>query len=252
MSENNLKEKVDLIHSRLDDFNGYIELKDFRDFLLFTLTSNPSNVLAQIGLGGNKEEINLPYDPNSGIYYQKVSLMTRGSVIVYTKSEKLTDKFILEKDDEIFEKYLNQNEQNLAFQGKEKFIFPQLSDCEAIEGNNEFQIKLRIDDLFHSLKSFLAVSEPNILFIHEGNTSEDPDLVLALNLMPQMPVQSKDNILKVDIFLDKEQKTRDTTYLKRDEDFQLTYLKDIKEMSHSELYKSSFALILRIKSFEKP
>ncbi|MFO8019819.1 MAG: hypothetical protein R6U96_14435 [Promethearchaeia archaeon] len=252
MSDNQLKENVDLIHSYLDNFNGYIELENLRSFLLFTLTSNPSNVLAQIGLGGKEEEINLPYDPNAGIYYQKVSLMTRGSVIVYTKAEPLTDEFMLDKDDEIFDQYLNPNEQSLAFQGKEKFIFPKSSDCEAIEGNNEYQIKLRIDDLFHSLKSFLAVSEPNILFIQEGNSPDDPDLVLALNLMPQMPVQSKDNILKVDVFIDQEHKTRDITYLKRDEDFNLSYMKGIKEMSHSELYKSSFALILRIKSFDNP
>ncbi|MGV9204881.1 MAG: hypothetical protein ACOC44_12785 [Promethearchaeia archaeon] len=252
MSANQLKEKVDLIHSYLDDFNGYIELEDLRSFLLFTLTSNPSNVLAQIGLGGNKEEINLPYDPNAGIYYQKVSLMTRGSVIVYTKAEPLTEAFMLDKDNGIFDKFLNPNEQNLAFQGKEKFIFPVSSDCEAFEGNDDYQIKLRIDDLFHSLKSFLAVSEPNILFIKEGKSSEDPDLVVALNLMPQMPVQSKDNILKIDVFIDEERKTRDITYLKRDEDFNLSYLKGIKEMSHSELYKSSFALILRIKSFKNP
>ena len=54
------------------------------------------------------------------------------------------------------------------------------------------------------------------------------------------------------MFLDYEHKTQDMTYLKREEDFKLVYMKDIKEISHADLYKSAFSFILHIKSLDKP
>ena len=61
MSEE-LKQRISLVHNIFENFSNFIELSDFRSYLLFTLTSQvPTNILAQIGLGGNKEVINLPY-----------------------------------------------------------------------------------------------------------------------------------------------------------------------------------------------
>ncbi|GAH84122.1 unnamed protein product, partial [marine sediment metagenome] len=47
-------------------------------------------------------------------------------------------------------------------------------------------------------------------------------------------------------------KTKEVNYLKREADYSLTYLNEIKEMSNAELYKASFSLILHIKSVNKP
>ncbi|MFX1309249.1 MAG: hypothetical protein ACFE8C_06065, partial [Promethearchaeota archaeon] len=59
-----LTQKIGKIKSYFENFSNFIELKDFRTFLLFTLTSQvPTDILAQIGLGGNKEVISLPYNP---------------------------------------------------------------------------------------------------------------------------------------------------------------------------------------------
>ncbi|MFX0072266.1 MAG: hypothetical protein ACFFAO_14365, partial [Candidatus Hermodarchaeota archaeon] len=69
MSEE-LQSKITRIKDNFKDFNNYIELGNFRSFLLFTLTSQiPTNILAQIGLGGSREVINLPYSPLFKIYY---------------------------------------------------------------------------------------------------------------------------------------------------------------------------------------
>ena len=69
---NELTQKLSKIKSSFENFSNFIELKDFRTFLLFTLTSQvPTNIMAQLGLGGNKDVINLPYSPDSKIYYQK-------------------------------------------------------------------------------------------------------------------------------------------------------------------------------------
>ncbi len=250
MSEE-LKQKIGTIQKIFENFSNFIELSDFRSYLLFTLTSQiPTNIMAQLGLGSNKEIINLPYNPIFNIYYQKINLISAGSLIVYTKNAPITDKFTLDKDDPIIKKYLNINEMSLAFRGKEKFILPKISDCSAF--NVDGKLIIKVDDLFHSLESFLAITEPNLLFVIDANEELLPDLVFTFNMMPEMPRHMDQRVLKIDVFFDKEHKTRDKVYLEREENYNIKYLKDIKEVSHADLYKSAFSLIIHVKSFSKP
>jgi hypothetical protein len=248
-----LNQKINAIKKTFQDFSNYIELKDFRSFLLFTLTSQvPTNILAQLGLGGNKEIINLPYNPIFNIYYQKINLISVGSLIVYIENDSITDKFTLEKDDPIIKKFLNPNEMSLAFRGKEKFILPKISDCSTFDEDGDSNLAIYVDDLFHSLESFLAVAEPNIIFVIDAPNDSEPDLLFAFNMMPQMPNRLDQKVLKIDVFVDPQHKTRDKTYLKREEDYSIKYLNDLKDVGHAELYKSVFSLILHVKSFSKP
>ncbi len=250
---NELTEKITKIKKVFEGFSNYIELADFRSFLLFTLTSQvPTNIMAQLGFGSNKEVINLPYNPVFNIYYQKINLISAGSLIIYVKTETITNNFTLDKDDLIIKNFLNPNEISLAFRGKEKFILPKISDCSAFEVDGNSNLTISVDDIFHSLESFLAVAEPNILFVVDATSDSEPDLVFTFNMMPQMPTRFDKQVLKIDAFFDMDHKTRDKTYLRREEDYKINYLKDIKEVGHAELYNSAFSLVLHIKSFSKP
>jgi len=245
-----LDEKIEIVKEYFKDFTSFLELKDFRSFLLFTLTSQvPMNLMAQLGLGGSKEIINLPYNPEDNIYYQKINLMSSGSLIIYAKTDSITDRFLLEKDNEIFKRFLNTNELSLAFRGKEKFLFPKVSDC-SNTGNSKLSIE--IDDLFYSIESFISYLQPNILFVLDAKDDSKPDVIFTFNMMPQLPTKLDENILKIDVYLDYEYKTKEITYIKREEDYNLTYMKDIKEVSHGDLYKSAFSLVLHVKSLNKP
>ncbi|MFW9781418.1 MAG: hypothetical protein ACFFFB_03950 [Candidatus Heimdallarchaeota archaeon] len=253
MSEQ-LKPKVDFVYKKFENFSNYIELPDFRSFLLFTLTSQvPTNLLAQFGLGGSKEVINLPYNPFLKVYYQKINLISAGSLIVYVKRDPISEKFVLSKDDSIIKSFLNPEEMSLAFRGKEKFLLPMISDCSISDlENNNFKISIKIDDLFHSLKSFLAVVEPNILFSIDGVQDSEPDLLFTFNMMPEMPTKLDQKVLKIDAFLDDNHATKDITYIKREEDYKIDYLKEIKKVGHAEIYKSAYSLVLHIKSLNEP
>ena len=80
MSEE-LKKKIKIVQEKFKEFSNFIELHDFRAFLLFTLTGQATpNVLAQLGLGSTKEVINLPYNPLFKIYYQKINLLSAGAL----------------------------------------------------------------------------------------------------------------------------------------------------------------------------
>ena len=252
MSEE-LKQKVEFVQNQFENFTNFIELSDFRSFLLFTLTSQiPTNILAQMGLGGNKEVISLPYNPILKIYYQKINLISSGSLIIYVKADPISDEFIIEKDDPVIKKFLNSNEMSLAFRGKEKFLLPMISDCTTCNGTNNSKITIKVDDLFHSLESFMAVAEPNLLFVLSTSNPSDPDILFTFNMMPEMPISTEKKILKIDIFIDKEHNTKDITYIKREEDFIIKYLKDVKNVSHADIYKSAYSLLLHLKSFNKP
>ncbi|MFX0039645.1 MAG: hypothetical protein ACFFCY_15670 [Promethearchaeota archaeon] len=250
---NELIQKINKIKKNFENFSNYIEVRDFRSFLLFTLTSQvPTNIIAQLGLGGNKEIINLPYNPIFNIYYQKINLISAGSLIIYVKNKSITDKFVLEKDDSIIKGFLNPNEMSLAFRGKEKFLLPKITDCSTFDVDENSKLNINLDDIFHSLESFLAVAEPNILFVIDAVEDSEPDIVFTFNMMPQMPSRLDQKVLKIDVFLDQDHRTRDKTYIKREEDYTIKYLDNIKEVSHAELYKSAFSLILHVKSFSKP
>lgn len=245
----NFKEKIDVVNQYFKDFTNFIELEDFRSYLLFTLTSQvPMDIMAQLGLGGSKEIINLPYSPEYKIYFQKINLLSAGVMIIYCKSDPISDKYLLEKDHETFKKHLNPNEIALAFRGKEKFSFPLISDCSALDNS---KLTIKVDDLFHSMESFISYLQPNVVFVIDGKNNSDPDLIFTFNMMPQLPGRLNENVLKIDVYLDYDQKTRNVTYIKREEDYTLKYLKDIKDVSHSELYKSAYSLVSHIKSFNK-
>lgn len=249
MSEE-IKEKLNFVNKKFKEFTNFIELNDFRAYLLFTLNAQvPSNILAQMGFGGSKDVINLPYNPAAKAYYHKIGLMS-GALIIYVKKDLLTDKFTLEKDDPIFKEFLNQNEKDLAFRGKEKFVFPKITECTSFQ-DSENNLTVEVDDLYYSFESFMAVTEPNVVFVIDGE-GDDPDIVFAFNLMPQLPTKTDKNLLKVDLFLDDKHLSKGATYLKREEDYELTFLKDVKEVSHADLYKSSFSLIVHVKSFASP
>ena len=245
-----LVDKIKIVNDYFDGFTNFLELEDFRSFLLLTLTSQvPMNIMAQLGLGGNKDVINIPYSPDFKMYYQKINLMSSSSLIIYTKSEPITNEFILEKKDEIFKKFLSLNEIELAFRGKEKFLFPKLSDCSILEDS---ELNIKVDDLFYNLESFMSYTQPNVLFVIDAKDSSKPDLIFTFNLAPQLPKKLDENMLQIDVYLDNERKTKDINYLKREADYTLTFLKSIKEISNAELYKSSFSLVLHIKSLNKP
>ena len=248
-----LEEKLKIVNTYFKDFTNYIELQDFRDFLLFVLNSQASSsILEQLGVSGRKNAINLPWNPLMEIYFQKVNLISAGSLIIYTKCEPISEKFVLKKEDPIFKEYLRDNERELAFRGKEKFLTPRISDCTFLDEEDDEKITLKPDDIYYDMQSFLGVADPNILFVLDGPTESDPDLIFAFNLMPEMPGKTAEKVLKMDILLDDEHKTRGIKYLRREEDYNVKYLENLQNISHSDIFKASFSLLLHIKSFKKP
>ena len=52
-----------------------------------------------------------------------------------------------------------------------------VSDCNSCDLDNNSKITIKIDDLFHSLESFLGVAEPNLLFAIDGINDSRTDFI---------------------------------------------------------------------------
>ena len=91
-----------------------------------------------------------------------------------------------------------------------------------------------------------------MLFVIDGNSDSDPDILFTFNMMPEMPGRTDKKRLKIDVFIDSKHNTREVTYIKREEDYKIEYLKVVKEVGHAEIYKSSFSLIMHVKSLNEP
>ena len=83
-----LNNRMNIVNEFFKGFTNYLELEDFRAFLMLTLTSqSPMNIMAQLGLGGDKSIINLPYNPDFNIYFQKINLISSSSIVLYTQTD---------------------------------------------------------------------------------------------------------------------------------------------------------------------
>jgi len=252
MSEK-LNEKIEYVKNAFKDFKNYIELEDFKSFLLFTLNA-PTTIFITPSLNfGKNPNVALRYDPVKKIYFTKIqtNLFADSEIIVYYATEPLTDKLILKKDDKFFDDFLTINEKEIAFSGREKFLFIKKSrgiEVYKEQGNN---IEFKIEGYFDDMESFINSIVVPFIFLLQGSSDNEPDVLSSFNIKPSLNLSNK-SIYYIDCFLDKEHKTRSINYIKQDENLKITLMKDFKEISHSELFKSTFDLLLKIKSFNIP
>ena len=62
--------------------------------------------------------------------------------------------------------------------------------------------------------------------------------------------QSSNQIQYFDVYIDEEKKIRNHTFIRmKNEEIEMEFMEDIKNYSHSEMFKSHFTIIVKIKSF---
>ena len=248
----NLEKKIEYIRNAFKNFKNYIELEDFKNYLFFTLNAPTAIIITPTLNFGKSPNVTLGYDQFRKIYFTKLqtNLFVSSDIIIYYASEPLTDKLILKKDDKFFDDYLTANEKEIAFAGREKFLF--IKKSIGIENDKEkSKIEFKIINYFNEMESFISSTSLPFIFLLEGSTNDDPDLLFTFNLRPSLNLSNK-TIYYIDCFLDKEQKLRSINYIKQDENLELTFMQDFKDIGHSELFKSTFDLLLKIKSFNIP
>ncbi|WP_457556688.1 hypothetical protein [Candidatus Harpocratesius sp.] len=252
----NSLEKYQFAVRKFEEFHNYFEISDFRKFLLLILNldaGGPEAMMQQLGMGA-KTRLILPYDPEKKIYYTKVmsGLSYHNQMVIYHKSEKISDTFINESNSPLFTKYLSDYERKNLLPGKFKILTPEMQDYtkNILKGKNATKaIVTGVESLFFNLGEMIVSQQAKFLFL-----LEDPkaDILFSMNISFN-PNLEADHIQMLDVFVDEEHKYKDHTFIRMKEgEMEIDLLDEIKELSHSELYKSHFTIIVPIKSLESP
>jgi hypothetical protein len=256
--------KIDYSYAmkRLKEFNNYIEIEDFRHFLLMVLNmeSGPEGILSQLGMAPKGKTI-LPYDPEKKMYYAKVmaGMSMNNQLTIYIKTEKKTDKLVNKAESPIITDTLTSYECKNMLPPKFVLLCPRMvdySDQAFTENAKPKPFASAIESLFVDLMDFIVVQNVKYLFFLQGE-GDEPDILFTINLSYDPMHSSINQFQYFDVYMDPEHKLRGYSFIWVHEDnkenAKLDFLKEIKdEFSHSDIFNSSFTIIVPVKSFKVP
>jgi len=254
----NYAEQYAFANEVLSNFKHFIEIEDFRRFLLLTLNlenSGPESMLAQLGMG-SKGKIILPYDPLHLAYYNKMlsTLSLKNQVMIYHSSEK-KGEFINKQDSPLIMEYLTEKEREESLPTNFMLICPEIVDFtkSSLErSNNHNNYTVGIESLYTHLDEFIATQDLKIIFLKEADKA---DLAFVINISLDAGPKSDNATQFFDVYVDEAKELRNYTYiLTRSEkskagQITTTFLNEIKDLSHSEKFDSNYTVIVPVKSF---
>ena len=255
----NYDEKYKYASEMLKEFKNFLEVSDFRKFLLLILNlegGGPEALMRQLGLGGKGKTI-LPYDLKRKAYFTKImsGLSLASHLIIYHKTEKLSDMFLNKADSPMFEKVLTPFERKNLLPTNFMLISPQVVDYSKEGLNDKMAPKEMIsgiETLFDDLGEFIASHDLKFVFFLQGK-GKKPDIAFSMNVAFTPNNDSPNDIQYFDVFVDEEMRMRDNTFIRMENDeLKLEFVKEIREFSHSEMYNSHYTIIVPIDSFNPP
>ena len=247
----------------LQNFKNFIEVEDFRKFLLLILnleSGGPEAVLRQLGMA-SRDKITLPYDPLKKIYFTKIISglsMTRNQLVIYHKSEKIVETFVNKPESALFQQTLSEFELKNLLPEKLVLITPEVVDftSKILTGDNAIpQALIGIESLYTNLAELIVTQDLKFIFLLEGASA---DILFAINLNLDMAQDKKTPIQFFDVFVDETQKLRNYTFIRmknkniKEGNIEMEYLEEITGIKRSELFESHFTIIIKVKSMNQP
>ena len=249
----NFEEKYEFAKEKFKSFSNYIEISNFRQFLLLILNiegDGAEAIMRQLGMGSKTKTI-LNYDPFKEAYYTKVisSLSMKNQLKIYIKSGKINESFLNKSDSKIFTENLSEYERKNLLPNKFALITPSIVDTldeNPAEIDNKGIIPV-IESLYVDLAEFIASQNLKYIFLVEDNIA---DILFTVNMSYAPDTNSAEPIQFFDVYIDEEKKSRNHTFIRMKKDeTEMEFMDEIKEYSHSEIFKSQFTIIVKVKSF---
>jgi hypothetical protein len=251
------QEKYDFAMQKLKDFKNYIEIADFRKFLLLILnmeSGGPEAILSQLGMGSKGKTV-MPYDVEKQCYYEKImaGMSMNDQLTVYIKSEEKTTKLVNKSDSELFVNTLSPFEQKNLLPGKFILLTPKVTDYTQQAYTTDMSPKTSIpaiESLYTNLIDLIVSQNLKYLFMIQGEEDE-PDVVFIIDMTFDPTHASTNQIQFFDVFVDDSKQLRDQTFIKITEDLEITFLNEITDASYSEMFNSNFTIVIPVKSFDR-
>jgi hypothetical protein len=258
----NAQEKFSYAHKKLSAFNNYIEVADFRHFLLLALNMEgewPQELLKQFGFGSKDKSV-LPFDIEKKAFFTKSmqGLSSSNQMVIYNKPGLEKEiAFINKASSNLFKDVLNSYEKENLLSKKFVMLTPKVYDFSRIGPNADHKTESPVaivEFLFDNLAELIVSQDLKYVFLLEGE-GEEPDIVFSLNISTEGVKEAQKTLQMFDVFIDEERKLRGHTFIRMkngeltDEEMKMEFLNEIKDYSHSELYNSHFTIIVSVKSF---
>ena len=259
----NYQEKYQFCVDSLSKFSNFVEVEDFRKFLLLILnleSGGPEALLQKLGMS-SRDKITLPYDPLKKMYFTKIISglsMTRNQLVIYHKSEKIAATFVNKPDSDLFQQTLSEYELKNLLPAKLVLVTPELVDftSEILTGDNAIpQSLIGVESLYTDLAELIVTQDLKFIFLLEGDKA---DVLFAINLNLDMAQDKKTPIQFFDVYVDETQKLRNYTFIRMKNvdikagNLEMEFLEEIKGITRSMMFESHFTIIIKIKSMKKP
>jgi hypothetical protein len=250
MANQNFKKDIEIIKGKFSKFKGYITVSDFKTFLLMTFTEDTEeNMMKMMMEGGN---------PNRNIYWDKEKnalvmelLPPEKNLMTILKNPPDLNKQIIKLDDrEFFDQYLSKFEQENLMDKKGEIRIVEYTNFipDLLEKHNIHPI-FEISKVYNDLLSMLfGIGKVKSIFILDGE-GDEPDILFSFYVSLTTLVGEK--FIPVHAYADYSKICRDSQFIKYNkESHEYEGVKELMEVSHSELFKNVYILLVHVKSFE--
>ena len=255
------QEKYQFAINTLKNFNNYIEIADFRKFLLLILnldSGGPEAMLRKLGMAP-KDKSTLPYDPEKKAYFTKImsGLTLSNQLVMYHRSDKISTDFVNKADSTFFTDHLTNYERENLLPKDYLVISPELVDYSSQvykDQDSPIPCSIGVESLYSNLGEMIATQNLKFFFLIKGETA---DLIFTLNMSIEPTLNFKKYIQYFDVYIDTEKSLRNYTYVRmkkenvRKGNLDMDFLNEIKELNHSESFDSKYTIIVPVNSLNE-
>jgi hypothetical protein len=228
---------------------NYVELRDFRTFLLFNLIDESESMIQKLMEGG-KSLRTILYDSRGAFLYEYA--MTKGRLLFYVKAPIMKNTSVLdrEKHKAFFDEHLKKFEQNKLLTKQDDKIGLVKLTSKMIEVDTKYEIvpDFEVTRIYEDFLSFLFdVGKSRYVFVIDGK-GDSPNIVFSISILLSNALNQE--YVAVHAYLDKEKKYSGQFLKVNSEEFTYESVDEIKEASHSEMFHTDYLLLVHIKSFK--
>jgi len=228
---------------------NYVELRDFRTFLLFNLIDESETMIQKLMEGGRSLRT-LLHDSKGAYLYEYA--MTKGRLLFYVKAPLMEDTAVLdrEKHKEFFDEHLRKFEQKKLLTKQDDKIGLVKITSKIIEADEKYDIhpKFEVTRIYEDFLSFLLdIGKSRYVFVIDGK-GDKPNIIFAISILLSNALNQE--YVAIQAYIDKEKKYSGHFLKVNSEEFTYESVDEIKEASHSEMYHTDYLLLVHIKSFK--
>lgn len=247
MSNQDILSDYELVKKKFDQFNGCIEIEDFRTFLLLSLSDENDDMVKKI-MAGNDPNRDIWYDVGKKSYFFEMSMHSNNAITIYLKHPlDIEGPIIKSENKDFWNKHLSKFEQKMLIDSKTKLrLIKVLNKTQDVNTEIDKSISFEVTKVFDDFLSYLfAVGQVKSLLVIQGEDDE-PDIIFTFALSISNFVSEE--YIPIFAFVDHEKRCRGHFLKLNKETLDYESVEEIKESTHSELYNSEYLLIVKIKN----